>query len=402
MQVDNRRLGPAGTERGEISGVHRRNTVLRILTDLIVMDASRRDSKEAAAQEELIIALSEEAGTVMHQEIAQRLATLRSPPRRLVSLLVHKDFSVAAPLLRHSGALDDEEQAEIVLTTSLDHARAIAALPSPGPATIDAVVALEDTEAILLLLRNESVRPSAEAARQLYRLAKSDPGIARALIGCQALPPAMLADLYWHASSLQRDHILTRLRMEMTSGAWARPDKAGQAARPAPLARADARTRNAALDGFSAILRAGRHDAFGELFGRAAGIAPDLAARIIADDGGEPFAITCRALGIPAERFGELVLLYNPTVGRSVNRVFALGKAYGQIPADLAQGLLESWNRPVDAPARLAAPEAARRPAHEGYAVRTGRSAATYAAGQARRPAPVARRPAERGSGSAG
>lgn len=403
MQFGRRNEATAQRGGAEISGVHRRNTVLRILTDLIVMEADRHDGGDAAAQEELMIALIEEAGTVMHQEIAQRIALLKSPPRRLVNVLVRKDFEVAAPLLRQSAGLGDEELAEIVLTTSLDHARAIAALPAPGPATVDAIVAIEDREAILLLLRNESVRPSPDAAQELFRQAKTDPAIARALIGCQGLPARMLTELYWHASSIQRGQILTRLRMEMAGGTWGRTDAPGQAHLAAPLVRTDSKTRAAALDGFSAILRAGRTDAFRELFGRAAGLSAGLAARIVADESGEPFAIACRALGISAERFGELVILYNPSVGRSVNRVFALGKAYDQLPVDLAVRLVESWNAPAAAPAR---PEPAaaplRGPIHEAYAVRTGRSAATYASSQGRRAEPAVRRPAERGSGTAG
>jgi uncharacterized protein (DUF2336 family) len=371
--------------------------VLRILTDLFVIDGERQSAAERETNEELMINMVGEAGQVVRQEIAERLACHQNPPRRLVRALAAEDITVARPLLRHSPALSDEELAEIVLTTTVEHARAAAARPAFGTALSDAIVAMEDTEATLAMLRNPYAALSADGIRRLCRAAGSDDVIAEALLKRDNLEPAALASLFWHATSENREAILERLSEQAV---W----PAEQPRLNAPLRRVDAASLKLAQEGFSKILLAGRIDDFRDLFGRAMGIAPALAARIMKDEAGEPFAIACRAAGFPMATYTTLLILYNPAVGQSVQRVFALGGIYERIPPALAWRLLEAWSAKIAAreqPAGIGEQSPARLGGvYEPVAMRTERTAATYAAarGGQRTRAPLPR-PAERSSG---
>jgi hypothetical protein len=252
-------------------------------------------------------------------------------------MLARDDIAVAAPLLRHCEALDDAAIAEIVLTTTVKHARAASARTTPGIATAEAIVATEDPMAILNVINNTDVILSKAALEKLCRLARREGNIASALLARGAMPPMAAATLYWSADSQRRTAILKRLEGEKN---W----PSGLETRKAPMRVADGKSREAAHRGLISILKAGRNEEFRSLFGRAMGLEPVLANRILTDAGGEPFALACAAAGFSEPDFGTLVLLYNSEVGSSVQRVFALRSMFGALKEDLAWNILDAWN----------------------------------------------------------
>lgn len=327
----------AAADRGGAHGRQRRDSVLRVLTDLFVLEGDRQAPDERERQEGLMIALASEAGQVMRQEVAERLAGLAEPPKRLVQMLARDDIAVAAPLLRHCEALEDRAVAEIVLTTTVKHARAAAARSNPGIATAEAIVAIEDPMAILDLIKNTNVILSKASLEKLCRLARKDGEIATALLARGAMPPLAAASLYWTADSQRRAAILERLEAQDN---W----PADLNAHKAPMRLADAESRNAAHRGLISIIKAGRTDDFRTLFSRAIGLEPALAERMFADKGGEPFTIACAAAGFSEQDFATLLLLHNSEVGSSVQRVFALRKMFAGLDRDFSWIMLDAWN----------------------------------------------------------
>lgn len=378
---------------GDSTSVRRRDSVLRILTDLLILDDDTRGAADRTSQEELMLSLIGEASIVMRREIAERISAHPNPPARLVAALARDDFSVAAPVLRHCTLITDSDCAEIVLTTSLDHARTIAGTHKPGPQTIEAILALEDQAAIAALLRNTEVTLPEDALTRLHRLAIDHGGLAHSLMSRPGLTPPMLADLFWFAGSEKRREILEQLAPLVSSPGWRRPTRE----LVSPLRLAGAEGRESACEGMSKLLRGGQIDAFTGVFARALGIDETFAARITGDELGEPFQVACRAGDIPIAHFTGYLIHYNPVVGRSIERVFALQRAYEQVPLQLAWRLLEDWNATQRGERQAPYSKApAREPAREAYAVRTGRSEQTYAAGRPQQPARPATQTPER------
>jgi uncharacterized protein (DUF2336 family) len=357
--------GAAGTWGGQ-----RRDTMLLVLADMFAVHGERQSAQERANNEELMVRLAGEAGLVVRQEVAERLARHRNPPRRLVRLLAEDEIVVAKPLLRHSPALSDEDLALIVLTTTIEHARAAAERTAFGAALGDAIVATEDQEAILTMLRNPYATMSQDGIRRLCRTASGVQDIVDALLKRDNLEPAVLADLFWYATSASREAILLRLSAHAL---W----PAEQRRLNAPLRQADAANLKMAEEGLSKLLLGRRIDDFRNLFSRAMGIGPLLAARIMKDDGGEPFAIACRAAGFSMAAYTTLLILYNPAVGQSVQRVFALGGISETIPRALAWHLLEAWSARMGEGARAAI--GLREAIHEPLAIRSERGVSGHA-----------------------
>jgi len=82
---------------------------------------------------------------------------------------------------------------------------------------------------------------------------------------------------------------------------------------------------------------------FTRLLGRALGIAAPVAARIVQDASGEPIVVAARALGMKAAVLHRILLVLNPAIGQSVERVFSLALLYDEISAATAARMVTLW-----------------------------------------------------------
>jgi hypothetical protein len=89
-----------------------------------------------------------------------------------------------------------------------------------------------------------------------------------------------------------------------------------------------------------------------------------IAWQIVLDEFGEPTLIVARALGMAPEVVLRILMFLNPTVGESVERVFALIRSYEQVTLEAAMAIVTSWRQvsrlaPTASYQSLHAPDAA-------------------------------------------
>jgi hypothetical protein len=125
---------------------------------------------------------------------------------------------------------------------------------------------------------------------------------------------------------------------------------------------------------------------FARLIESALSLPHAVADRIARDSSGEPVVIAAKALGMPSPALQRILLLLNPAVGQSVERVYELSALYEEISAATAESMIAIW--------RSRTP---RRPAHQPMLYddqqRPARSAATPSQHQVtRRTHPLATR----------
>jgi hypothetical protein len=112
------------------------------------------------------------------------------------------------------------------------------------------------------------------------------------------------------------------------------------------------------------------------------GISAQVAERIARDASGEPVVVAAKALAMPAAVLQRILLLLNPAVGRSVERVYTLALLYDEITHGAAQHMLAIWRQ--TGAGRIAA----HAPVHHEDERRSARSAATPAEHRASRVRP--------------
>jgi uncharacterized protein (DUF2336 family) len=137
-----------------------------------------------------------------------------------------------------------------------------------------------------------------------------------------------LADLFFAADAHERRLIL------MTLDAVIGPARVKPVPTSAEIMR---RLENAALER--------KASEFMLALERALGIARGLAERIVADPSGEPIVVAAKALGMKAAVVQRILLLLNPSIGQSVERVYDLARLFDEIPATAAERMVAIWRQ---------------------------------------------------------
>ncbi len=147
-----------------------------------------------------------------------------------------------------------------------------------------------------------------------------------------ALPPAARSEAFFAATVAQRRTLLTSIT----------PDGA---------AVADSRRDFSGLD---AAALEGRIGEFIREFERQLAIPRGLSERIVNDVSGEPIVIAARAVNMPIAVLQRILLLVNPAVSHSVQRVYDLTDLYHALDRGVAVELMSLWRadaNPDDPPA---------------------------------------------------
>jgi hypothetical protein len=179
-----------------------------------------------------------------------------------------------------------------------------------------------------------------------------------------------LSDAFFAAGSYERQMMLTNL-------------DAGETARAVPAAVETCKRLEAAV-------LEGNIGEFVRLIERALSLPRAVAEKIASDNSGEPVVVAAKALGMQSAALQRILLLLNPAIGQSVERVYELSALYDEMTAATANSMVALWRG-----------RAPRRPVHQpalyDNETRSARAAATPARYQPGRPSDMPTRVRESG-----
>jgi hypothetical protein len=145
-----------------------------------------------------------------------------------------------------------------------------------------------------------------------------------------AAPLAELGEAFLAGTAAERRQVLSQI-------AGLAPDEDG--AGPQPAGPDNAR----AFAGLDAAAMEGRIGEFLREFERLLSVPKSLCERILNDRSGEPMVIAARAANMPIAVLQRILLLVNPAVSHSVQRVFDLSDLFHDIEQRTAVKLLSLW-----------------------------------------------------------
>jgi hypothetical protein len=272
-------------------GVDIRPPLLRVLTDLYVQGATHTREEEQQYVE-LALRLLPDVDVATRTAVANKLASYPAAPTPIIAFLAGDVPQVARPILEHpelEPGPSRNEQADIAGAPVSAATQEISALKSEDVSSgaVESAVANAETatlgEAFLLARPAERVR---------------------LLMEFDAQPPASPgADVRSHNAELAR-------RLEVAA------------------LRRDEREFARELEH---VLRVPR----------------ETALRIVRDRSGEPLIVAALALAVPVAVLQRVLLFLNPTIGESVERVFALSRLYEQLSPRAALPIIASWRDEV-------------------------------------------------------
>jgi len=160
--------------------------------------------------------------------------------------------------------------------------------------------------------------------------------------------PADLGEAFFAANAVERRLLLAALASEPGSETTLASalGEGGAAGAAAKLATESISDHYRTLD---AAAMEGRIGEFIREFERALGIPKTLCERILNDRSGEPMVIAARAAKMPIAVLQRILLLVNPAVSHSVQRVYDLTDLFHEINQDTAAKLLLLWRRSCSA-----------------------------------------------------
>jgi hypothetical protein len=174
--------------------------------------------------------------------------------------------------------------------------------------------------------------PAAERAAEMPAPSSHGAGSARGepADASAAAPPAELGEVFFAGNAAERRQVLVQIT------ALAADD---DGVSPQPASPDDAR----AFAGLDAAAMDGRIGEFLREFERLLSAPKGLCERILNDRSGEPMVIAAKAANMPIAVLQRILLLVNPAVGHSVQRVFDLSDLFHDIERHTAVKLLSLW-----------------------------------------------------------
>lgn len=328
-----------------------RSDLGRRLGEFMIEEGDTVDADETRVVDELLTAVVAHTEAALRARLSEKLAASKNPPKKLVAWLARDDFEVAAPLLRQSMALAEEDLVEICDCGEIRHRDAIARRWDVSEKVSEALARRPEQTVLVALTKNGDARISRDAFRDLVMHSQTIEALRKPLVERKDLPFDLAHSLFWWTSSVLRAAILDRFPIPADELDRLLSPATAEVADEAPTVPSPMGARKTSpavrLNELIADLRAGRGDDLDKRFAELLNVQEWLARQILDDPNGEALAISCRALDADHDQFTKLYLLLDyrkygrPRPTGFFERAVA---AYGALDRDRAKATVQLWD----------------------------------------------------------
>jgi uncharacterized protein (DUF2336 family) len=279
--------------------------VARSLLEIMSLPANATQPQERALAADSLLHLLHRLPLKTLIAMVERLSLMESPPRLILAELIHDErIEVAGPLLEKCSAIDDQDLLAVIADGRQHSNRMIARRRSLTSAICDALIAAEDTSAILTLVRNPGAVISHEAFFKLNELARRHPALQAPLATRADLPAPVAFELFWVLPVELRRYVISRfLTDSVTLNKILKLTQRMDQEQEAPPRFASAQD----IERLAGLLSEPDPAGAEQLMAALLGIAPPTARRIVADMQGEPLAVAFKAAGASRADFERLL-----------------------------------------------------------------------------------------------
>ena len=324
-----------------------------------LMDDSGRilTLQEKALMNDILKKLIQDVARPIRKALADKLSQSHNAPHEVVSLLANDEFDIASPVLLKSDLLSDEDLVEIVRHRTLSHRLAIAMRRSVSTLVSDALVGTNSVDVIKALLENHGASITDATMAYLVQQSESVDEFQEPLLRRDDLPLDLSKRMYVWVSAALRQYIVEnyavdKAELDLTVAKVAddvtandevkRGDDAAMA-----LAEQLSRRNELTADMLVKTLRRGEIALFEAMLAQMLGLRPQVARKLIYEDGGEGLVIGCRACNINRTDFTALFLMLQrarPT--ELANNPYQLSRSmemFDRLKPETARKVVERW-----------------------------------------------------------
>jgi uncharacterized protein (DUF2336 family) len=316
------------------------------VTDLFFEQETAINPVENALFGELLAKVAFDLDQEVRRELSKRFAG-GGAPRSLAVRLAHDEEGVAAPILRNSRALTDQDLIEVVAAKGDGHRIAVTQRPDVSEAVSDALVRHGGDEVVQSLVSNAGARIAGTTFDRIVERAEINEALRIPVARSHAIKPEHLNRMYEMVEGPMRQEVLARFasfsaedidaameraktRVNVTHGAL--PPDYETASREIAAMRAKGDLAGAKLPNF---WRNKQNTHF--LVGLAMLTEIDFHTlqRLVAKADVDSLAMLCRASGFERALFVTLAVLVLGEKG--IGEASKLGQLYNDVPVEAAQ-----------------------------------------------------------------
>ncbi len=337
--------------------------LVRKLSDIVVLPAGRISSNQRALAADVLLEVGGKVAASLRKEISSRVARVRECPPALLRMLLLDEPAVATPILEGAETLSEALLLEAARAGKLTHRMLIARRLDLTSSVADALVEAGEPEVARLLLRREEFTLSPNAIEALVARSVDDAELQGLLLRRRELEPAHGFMMFWWVDKERRRRILSRFAVDRSTIQDSLQDLYPIVLRdenPDPLVKEilvmmDRRHRPRGLNGepvsmevVNKTLSVARRNPAAEVvdaIGMIAGVSRELAARILREPSGEPYAVLCKSLGVPRAEFFEFLQYRDSNdVQLTPERADDLLGIFDSMARDFARAVLRYWD----------------------------------------------------------
>jgi hypothetical protein len=342
-----------------------RELLVRKLIDIVVLPAARISANERALTGDVLLQVVDKVEEELRVEIARRIARVQEAPPALLRMLLLDEPAVARPIILHAAHLPEALLIEAARLGTTAHRDLMARRQDLTTAIADVIVSFNEPDVAKALLRREEFSLSPTAIDILVSRSTQDKDLQALLMRRRELEPAHGFMMFWWVDSERRRRILARFALDRgiiqdaLNDLYPKVFRGGGVADPFVkelLVMLDRRHRPRGVNGEAVsmdvvkktLVAARSHPAQEIVYAVAmvAGISRELAARILRDPGGEPYAVMCKSLGISRDDFFQLVSIGDPAASASFTpkRAEEILAVFDAMARDFSRAVLRYWD----------------------------------------------------------
>jgi uncharacterized protein (DUF2336 family) len=337
-------------ELAQENSSEKRRELLNDVTDLFFASSQTRSPLESDMFGELMAKVAYELDLSVREDLSARMAAGEAPRRLALALANDDEMSVAAPIIRHSLSLTQDDLISVVEHRSDEHRMIVTGRCDVSEALSAALVSFGSDTVVASLIENETAKVSGGTYDQILERAQANPALNHALVNRKSIPPEYLNQLYarvnteLRATILQRNAAyseaeiataLERAKTKLAVDCGALPDDYH-----ATLAHVEGQTRanNLSAAQLPSLWRDQKMTQFLVSFAALTQLDYHQSQDLFAVKDIDSIAMVCRAAGFERALFVTLAVLVLDETGMGQAKV--LGDMYHEVPQEAAQRAL--------------------------------------------------------------
>ena len=287
----------------------------RRLADLLLTGSGQLAPNELALAETALVDLLPFMDATLKRRIAERLSPLEAAPTALLEGLLGEAFEVCEPILSEGICLTNCDMVRIADAGEEEHRLCLAGRLELSRVVCDALSSRGEAAVLERLIANTGANLSPHTLEQMVRRSSAKPELIKPILQRRELTPWLAHLMFFWSDGEERAIILKRFPIDRRGIAEALSDSVDlglllRQGNPAlhetyrllrPAERMSESAQQRLIEGVA------EETAQGAL-AMSAGISPTTAAWIISDLGGEPLAVTGKAMGLSRDAFQQVAM----------------------------------------------------------------------------------------------